>query len=105
MIERLRAIVNIDYPADAESLKIIRSVGGRRNLSAKQQAKVKIKSVNPGEWCDDLYESIVEHWIKKGYVERVKVAGEPAKILTKKTKFKAYRGEKVSIAPKGGSDV
>ena len=42
-----------------------------------------------GDWCDDLPPESIEHLIEKGAVERVHVEGEPAKILTRKTKFKA----------------
>ena len=77
MAERLRAVRGIDYPADSKSLEIVRSAGGRQNLTAEQEAKVRIRDVKPGDWCDDLPKSSVDHQIKKGAVERVQVQ-EPA---------------------------
>ena len=67
---RLKAIVGISYP-DSASLKIVQKAGGLSKLSEQQRAKVKIKNVKPGGFCDDLPEASRKNFLKFKYVKEV----------------------------------
>ena len=67
---RLKAVVGVSYP-DAASLKIVQKAGGLSKLSEEQRAKVKIKNVKAGGFCDDIPESSREGFLKLGYIKEV----------------------------------
>ena len=69
--KRLRATTGLHYPADAESLRIVLKAGGFRNLTAEQRARVRIKEVAAGDWCDDMPTVSQAHQISRGHVEVV----------------------------------
>jgi len=75
-MSRLRAVVGVSYP-DPSSLPIVEKAGGLSKLSDDERAKVKIKNVKPGGYCDDLPQKSIKNFIKWGYV--VEVDGEPKK--------------------------
>jgi hypothetical protein len=78
--ERLRVVRRaLTYPADAESLRLVREAGGLSKLSPEAREKVRMKEVKPGEWCDDLPAESVEGRLLRGDVERVTV-DEPAPV-------------------------
>ena len=67
---RLKAIVGISYP-DSASLKIVQKAGGLSKLSDEQRAKVKIKNVKAGGFCDDIPEDSRKNFLKLGYIREV----------------------------------
>lgn len=67
---RLKAIVGISYP-DASSLKIVQKAGGLSKLTDEQRAKVKIRNIKAGGFCDDLPETSLRSFLKLGYVKEV----------------------------------
>lgn len=87
-MERLRAVVGLHYPEPGKSLEIVRAAGGLSKLSEEERAKVKIKDVRAGAWCDDLPEESRASLIRKGRVEVVEVEGKaPSKrSLSKRAK-------------------
>jgi hypothetical protein len=81
---RLRAIVGISYP-DSSSLKIVQKAGGLSKLTDEQQAKVTIKNVNPGGYCDDIPEASRKNFLKFGYIKEVdSVATKPKRGTAKR---------------------
>jgi len=56
------------YPADPESLGIIKNAGGRSQLSDEIRAKVKFKTVKEGEDCGDMPKSARELYLSRGWV-------------------------------------
>jgi len=73
MKTRLRAIRGLSYPEPGESLELVYKVGGRSKLTAEQRARVKIREIAPGEWCDDLPVKSRDHFITKGVIEIIQV--------------------------------
>lgn len=70
---RLRALVGLTYPVGA-SVKMVREAGGIRNLSPEQRDKLRMKRVEPGDWCDDLPPNDVKAFLEgnRPKIERVK---------------------------------
>jgi hypothetical protein len=66
----------VKYPADAESLAVIRKAGGYSRLSDKARASVRLKTVMAGEYCDDAHEEALAHWLEKGRVVVVDESSE-----------------------------
>lgn len=64
----LRANVAITYPADAESLAIVRASGGASKVAPDDRARVRWKTVEAGERCDDLPEEAIELRLERGDV-------------------------------------
>lgn len=79
MTHRLKAVIGLTYP-EPKSLELVLEAGGLSKLTAKQRAKVKLRYVKPGEWCDDLPECSRDHLITKGSV--IKVAIEEKSSIT-----------------------
>lgn len=73
MKDRLRAKRGLSYPADAESLRLVREAGGFSKLSKEARARVRVKHVNPGGDCSDMPEESVPLRLARGEVERVAV--------------------------------
>jgi|TARA_R110000824_G_scaffold21078_6_gene78873 hypothetical protein len=67
---RLKALVGISYP-DAASLGIVLKAGGLSKLDDEQLAKVKMRNVKPGGFCDDIPEASKKSFLKFGYIEKV----------------------------------
>lgn len=76
MAERLRAIRGLVYPADPESLHLVRAAGGVSQLSADARARVRLKDVAAGDWCDDLPDESQAWCLAQGLVRRVPVDEE-----------------------------
>ena len=74
MTDRLRATTRgFSYPADDESLRLVREAGGMSKLSPEARAKVRTKHVPPGGWCDDMPAESVPLRVARGEVEHVPV--------------------------------
>lgn len=71
---RLRALVGLNYPV-GRSLTLVRK-RGLKNFSAEEVAKLDIKRVEPGGYCDDAPKEMISSWLTNGKIERV---GEPKK--------------------------
>jgi len=71
-MKRLKAKIGLTYP-DASSLEIVREAGGLSKLTPEQRAKVKLREIKPGEWCDDVPKESREHLIEKGTVVLVQI--------------------------------
>jgi hypothetical protein len=70
--ERLRAKTRgFTYPANAESLAIVRASHGASKASREQLAKVKWKTVEKGEWCDDMPPESAAIYLERGDIEKV----------------------------------
>ncbi len=83
MAERLKAIIGLDYPEPGKSLELVRRAGGRKKLSPEDRAKVRIREVAPGDWCDDLPVESRAHLIAKGSVVVVQIE-EPVATVKKR---------------------
>ena len=66
-MSRLRAVVGVSYP-DPASLAIVEKAGGLSKLSDEQRAKVKMKDVKAGGFCDDIPKKSVKSFLKWGYI-------------------------------------
>lgn len=66
-----RGAITHSYPADAESLALIVNAGGRSQLTDEQRAKVKLKTVGPGDDCTDMPESTIKIFLERGWIEEV----------------------------------
>ena len=73
---RLRANVGISYP-DPESLKIVEKAGGLSKLTDEQRAKVKIRDIKAGGFCDDMPQKSIKSFLKLGYIREVDLSGSP----------------------------
>lgn len=93
MKTRLKALKGLSYPEPGKSLEIVYKAGGRRKLTAEQRAKVKIKEVMPGEWCDDFPVKTLQHFIQKGAIEVVEIEKPREENITRRSR-RAVRGEK-----------
>jgi hypothetical protein len=67
---RLKAVVGVSYP-DAASLKIVEKAGGLSKLTDQQRARVKVKNVKAGGFCDDIPESARKGFLRLGYIRKV----------------------------------
>lgn len=77
-MSRLRAVVGVSYP-DPASLAIVEKAGGLSKLSDEQRAKVKIKDVRVGGFCDDMPKKSVKDFLKWGYIREVDSEPKKAK--------------------------
>tara|TARA_R110000824_G_scaffold8899_3_gene40388 strand:- start:4880 stop:5119 length:240 start_codon:yes stop_codon:yes gene_type:complete len=69
-MSRLRAVVGVSYP-DPTSLAIVEKAGGLSKLSDEQRAKVKMKDVKAGGFCDDMPAKSIKNFLKWGYIREV----------------------------------
>lgn len=65
------------YPADAISLKAIREASGLSQMSDEAKAKLKFKTVVPGNECSDMPEPALSIYIERGWVVEGKVEVKP----------------------------
>lgn len=72
MAKRLRAKTGLSYP-DAQSLAIVTEAGGMHSLTPKQRAKVTLKTVKAGQWCDDFPACSLAYRLERGHIEEVEV--------------------------------
>lgn len=79
MAETYTAVNGFAYPADAESLRIVREAGGFSQLSDEQKAAVRYKRVSPGEDCSDMPVESLAMYLERGEVVRVALAPKRAK--------------------------
>jgi hypothetical protein len=70
-VTRLIARRGLTYPADPESLQIVRDAGGFSQLDDFDIARVRVKSVEPGEPCDDIPTESLPLYLERGDVEVV----------------------------------
>jgi len=75
---KLRATVDLVYPTPA-SLKVVLAAGGISKLTPEQRAKVSLKTVKAGKFCDDLPAESRDALIKRGAVEEVTARSGKAK--------------------------
>ena len=70
------------YPVGAD-VALVRAAGGLSNLSTEDQAAVagRMKSVNVGDFCDDMPEESAALCLSRGWIERVSEA-IPADVTT-----------------------
>lgn len=69
-----RAIVGLSYPADADSLAIIRHAGGFTNLIRDDPngfTQVRMRYIEAHELCDDVPEDSVAWLLAQGLIECV----------------------------------
>lgn len=71
MGETYTAVNGFAYPADAESLRLVREVGGFSKLTDEQRAAVRYKRVAPGEDCSDMPAESLAVYLERGEVVRV----------------------------------
>lgn len=57
-----------EYPANEESLRIVREAGGLRNLSEEAKFRVIYKKVKEGEDCSDMPSDALELYVQRGQV-------------------------------------
>jgi hypothetical protein len=69
--DQLIAVIGFAYPADAESLRLVREAGGLSKLTKSQRGKAKYKRVEPGEDCSDMPAESVAVYLSRGEVTRV----------------------------------
>ena len=72
MAKRLRAKTGLTYP-DVQSLPIVTEAGGMGSLTPKQRAKVNLKTVKAGQWCDDFPACSLAYRLERGHIEEVEV--------------------------------
>ena len=79
MADRYTAVVEFTYPADPESLKIVRAAGGLPFVSREQRASVRYKVVKPGEDCSDMPPESLKIYRERGEVIATPQAPSAAK--------------------------
>ena len=70
MATRFRATVELTYPTPA-SLKVVLAAGGMTKLSEEQRAKVTLKRVPAGSYCDDIPEKSIKKLLARGHITEV----------------------------------
>ena len=76
MPERLRVVTRgFTYPADSESLAIVRAAGGISKLSAEERARVRLKHVEVGDDCSDMPAESVAVRLARGEIARESYTG------------------------------
>lgn len=65
----------LTYPADAESLRLVREAGGFSKLPADVQRTIRWRRVEPGQYCDDLPRESLADRLARGDV-RIVAVGE-----------------------------
>lgn len=82
---RLRARTRgFTYPADADSLRRILEAGGLSKMAPEARATLRMKSVRPGEWCDDMPENAKQLYLERGDLEAVEVAPADAALAPRR---------------------
>ncbi len=85
MATRLRVVRRgFSYPADAESLALVRSVGAS-HLTEAQRACVRWTQVGIGDWCDDMPPESAAIYLSRGDIEVVDV-GDPEPVAPRRVK-------------------
>ena len=74
MADRLLAHRGFLYPADAESLVLVRAAGGLSRMTEADRARVTFRRVEPGDYCDDMPVESQARYLFSGDIERVSVA-------------------------------
>lgn len=74
MTTRLIANAGLSYPADPESLALVRAAGGFTKLSDDECARVRIKYVVAGEPCDDVPEESRARLLELGLIAELPAA-------------------------------
>lgn len=64
------------YPADAESLALVRAYGVSR-LTREQLDSVRWTQVGIGDWCDDMPAESASIYLMRGDIEIVTVDDDP----------------------------
>src|SRR5262245_43370424 len=71
---RLRVVSRgFQYPADAESLRLVRGAGGLSKMTPEDRALVRMKTVGVGDFCDDMPEESQLIYLERGNIERVEI--------------------------------
>ena len=79
MAERIRVKRRgFTYPADPESLRLVREGGGLSKLTPEDRARVRMKEVAIGDFCDDMPAEAQARYLERGDLERVTVDDGPA---------------------------
>ena len=68
----------IHYPADAETLKKVRSAGGLIKMTPEERSALNYKYVKSGDFCDDVPAISRDHLIASGKVVEVTVPAKKA---------------------------
>lgn len=66
-----RGPVRHSYPADIESAALVAASGGRSKLSPADAARVRYKTVGPGDDCSDMARETLALFVARGWVVRV----------------------------------
>lgn len=66
----------ITYPADAKSLALSEAAGGLSKLSAEERERLRFKTVEAGEYCDDMPEHSKAIYLARGWIERIPASDE-----------------------------
>jgi len=73
---RLRVIDRtFRYPV-GDSLARVRKAGGVSHLTPEQRAALRVKTVAPGDWCDDMPAESAAIYLERGHIARVTVEDE-----------------------------
>lgn len=75
MSRRLRALRGLVYPADADSVALVKRAGGLSKMSPEQRKRIKLRQVPAGAFCDDAPKSSIGGLLRKHAVEWVDVGG------------------------------
>lgn len=70
-VDRYIAKRGFFYPADPESVRLVREAGGLSKLTQAQRAEVRMKSVAIGEDCSDMPSESLALRLSRGEVERI----------------------------------
>jgi hypothetical protein len=86
MATRLRVVRRgFNYPADAESLALVRAGGGASKLTPEQRARVRWRQVGIGDFCDDMPPESAAIYLSRGDIEVVTV-DDPVPAATRRVK-------------------
>jgi hypothetical protein len=61
------------YPGDPDSLRLVREAGGLSKLTPEARARVRMKEVAVGDFCDDMPAEAQARYLERGDLERVTV--------------------------------
>lgn len=70
MTKRLKAVRKFNYP-DADSMLVVKRMGGRTKLTPEQKAAFKRVVVESGDFCDDLPTVVKKGADRRGFVKMV----------------------------------
>lgn len=77
MPNRLRALVGLTYPA-RECQAMVAAAGGLRCLTADERARLQMRRVEAGEYCDDLPDTSIPILLEQGAIALETTDDEPA---------------------------